>query len=121
MSGLSSAKHVSKPLALMLALLLSLAACAPASAPGTQRVEVEGSVRAFTSQNGGFGYLLEVRDEGLLALDVGDLKPPMRTRAVVVEVPDTLEVPDDASGRFGALNAYIERTGKALVVVEFIE
>jgi hypothetical protein len=73
-----------------------------------------------TATSGGRAYVLDVRDQGLLPLDLGELEPPMSATGVVVEVPDSLEIPDDAAGRFAALDAFVLESEESLMVVDFL-
>ena len=107
-------------LALAALLVVGLAGCAPDAGTGTQRVEVDGVITQITASSGGRSYALDVTGQGLLPLDLGELSPPAMATGVVVEVPDSIDVPDDEEGRFGALSDYAGETDQPLVVVEFL-
>ena len=86
----------------------------------TQRVAIDGVVTEVAASGGGRSYVLDVAGQGFLPLELGDRKPPSMATGVVVEVPDSVEVPDGAEGRFEALNHYIEETGQSLPVVDYL-
>lgn len=102
------------------ALVAALAGCAPDAAGGTQRVEVDGEITAFTSAAGGTGYLLDVPEQGLLPLELGDQRPPLGATGVVIEVPGSVDLPGDDAGQFASLEELAEETGESLVVVAFL-
>jgi hypothetical protein len=116
---MSSAKRVPKPL-LAAFLVCALAGCAPDAVAGTQRVELDGILTQITASAGGRSWVLEVTGEGVLPLDLRDLQAPAMATGVVVEVPATIEMPEDRSGRFATLNEYVGETGESLVVLDFL-
>jgi hypothetical protein len=64
--------------------------------------------------------MLEVSGEGPLPLDLGGARPPMTAGGVVVEVPDSIAIPDDSAGRFAVLEELVNQTEEPLIVVDFL-
>ena len=99
-------------------LVLGLTGCGTgASAPGT--LQLDGTVSQITASGGGRSYVIELA-EGLLPLDVGIGRPPVGTTGVVIEVPDGVDVPNDASGRFDALSAWTIENDEGLNVLGYL-
>jgi hypothetical protein len=105
--------------AVVLVGLAVLTGCAPDAGAGTQRVQVEGRITQVAAATGGRVYILEVAEQGVLPLDI-EGRPPMSASGVVVEVPDSLDIPSDVAGRFAALDEYVRETEESLVVVDFL-
>lgn len=105
------------------ALLVALVGCTPSSDDGAddavQQVSIVGRISEVASASGSrTSYVIRVGEEGLLSLTASE-RPPFAASAVVVEVPASLEIPDDPAGMFAALDAYIDETGEPLVVVGY--
>lgn len=103
------------------ALLVALAGCAPdAGAGGTREVEIVGVITEVRASAGDRMYVLDVVPYGLLPLEIGELSTTPGATGVVVEVPDSFDVPDDAEGQFEALNDYVGDSGEGLTVLRFL-
>ena len=99
------------------ALLFGLAGCGTGA--GADSLELEGKVTQIAASGGGRAYVIELA-EGMLPLDVGEARPPLGATGVVVEVPDGVDVPEDAAGRFDTLSAWTIERGEGLRVLGYL-
>lgn len=99
-------------------LVLGLTGCGTgAGAPGT--LELTGTVTQITASGGGRTYVVEL-PEGMLPLDVGVGGPPPGTIGVVIEVPDGVDVSEDATERFDVLSAWTIEHDEGLRVLGYL-